>query len=216
MTDQTYDLGRGTTSLFVEAVNNPSPAPRRSFERKTYANEELASEKWLYVPNYGNRYAVSSLVRVVSFHRSKEGYLLSSSVSSNGYEYVNLCSKGASRSLRVHRLVALLFLPNPARKPVVNHIDANRLNTRQKLSLKYGLSLRQILRITEGLKPMNRHSKKVKESIVSDYRTRKAFGLTTSMIAHRYGLSVGAIKKIAQRANKPVCQVASVTPQTLF
>ena len=44
------------------------------------------------------------------------------------YEYVDLSYKGKRKKCRVHRLVALAFIPNPYRKSQVNHKDFNTLN----------------------------------------------------------------------------------------
>lgn len=47
----------------------------------------------------------------------------------NGYGTVNIYCGGNERyRIRVHRLVAIAFIPNPENLPVVNHIDANKLN----------------------------------------------------------------------------------------
>lgn len=45
-----------------------------------------------------------------------------------GYFYVRLSNP--RRMARVHRLVAMAFLPNPEAHSVVNHIDNNRTNNR--------------------------------------------------------------------------------------
>ena len=47
-----------------------------------------------------------------------------------GYLIVNLCSNGKSHLRRVHRLVAVTFIPNPDNKPDVNHKDGNKQNNR--------------------------------------------------------------------------------------
>lgn len=50
----------------------------------------------------------------------------------NGYHYVNLVYKGQKWKTKVSRLVALLFIPNPEGKPVVNHIDGDKGNDNVK------------------------------------------------------------------------------------
>lgn len=45
-----------------------------------------------------------------------------------GYYYVHLQTKGKEKKYKIHRLVALAYIPNPENKPQVNHIDGNKLN----------------------------------------------------------------------------------------
>ena len=46
----------------------------------------------------------------------------------NGYLTVNLRTDGKQHLRRVHRLVALAYVPNKEGKPDVNHIDGNKRN----------------------------------------------------------------------------------------
>ncbi|ARF11318.1 HNH endonuclease [Klosneuvirus KNV1] len=47
----------------------------------------------------------------------------------NGYNMVKLRSdKEEEKSFQVHRLVAITFIPNPENKPIVNHLDEDKLN----------------------------------------------------------------------------------------
>lgn len=49
-------------------------------------------------------------------------------VNKGGYLYVNLYDKDGKHSKKIHRLVAMNFIPNPDNLPQVNHIDGNKLN----------------------------------------------------------------------------------------
>lgn len=46
----------------------------------------------------------------------------------SGYVGVTLCNKGHYKQIKVHRLVAQTFIPNPDNKPCVNHKDGNKQN----------------------------------------------------------------------------------------
>lgn len=46
----------------------------------------------------------------------------------NGYKYVQLCSRGQSKTMLVHRLVAKAYIPNLNNLPCVNHKDENKAN----------------------------------------------------------------------------------------
>lgn len=49
-------------------------------------------------------------------------------VGSTGYYMVSFSTKNKSKPFRVHRLLAMCFVPNPHNKPHINHIDGNKLN----------------------------------------------------------------------------------------
>ena len=56
---------------------------------------------------------------------TKNDYILSQS-SQQDYKFVTLLIEGKQKRLRVHRMVAETFIPNPENKPFVNHIIGNR------------------------------------------------------------------------------------------
>lgn len=45
-----------------------------------------------------------------------------------GYKHVTLTINKKPKSFRVHRLVAIAYIPNPENKPYVNHLDGCRSN----------------------------------------------------------------------------------------
>ena len=45
-----------------------------------------------------------------------------------GYETVSLWNNGKTRLLKVHRIVAEAFIPNPNNYPIINHKDLNKKN----------------------------------------------------------------------------------------
>ena len=54
--------------------------------------------------------------------------LLSPFPDKKGYLLCNLYRNGIRKQHKIHRLVALTFIPNPENKPQVNHIDGNKAN----------------------------------------------------------------------------------------
>lgn len=46
----------------------------------------------------------------------------------HGYAIIKLMKGGKDITYRVHRLVAMAFVPNPEKLPCINHKDENKLN----------------------------------------------------------------------------------------
>jgi hypothetical protein len=72
-------------------------------------------------------YKISNLGNVKSFKRSKEK-IMKTHISDKGYYSVNLINEDGSSLLKIHRLIAKEFIPNPDNLPFIDHIDGNRLN----------------------------------------------------------------------------------------
>lgn len=86
------------------------------------------TEIWMPVAGFDGLYEVSNYGRVKSLKRNTtRGGIMKSHVN-KGYEYVHLCKNGKHKNAKVHRLVAIAFIPNPEAKPEVNHKDENKLN----------------------------------------------------------------------------------------
>lgn len=103
-------------------------------ETEIYKNlslENLPNEEWKNVVGYEGSYMVSNLGRVKSLPTQKFKKpirILRSYITGNGYLTVKLQSEGNILNIRVHRLVAQAFIPNPNNYSEINHIDENKLN----------------------------------------------------------------------------------------
>lgn len=96
------------------------------------------TEIWLPIEGYENLYEVSNLGRVrrlESVVTNKNGVklkvpgkLLKPGTNTCGYLLVNLCKNGIRRNFLIHRLVSQAFLPNPDKKPQVNHLSEDKQN----------------------------------------------------------------------------------------
>lgn len=58
----------------------------------------------------------------------KTSRFLKPRINDKGYPCVSLHINGRAKFVRIHRLVATKFIPNPQNKPCVNHKDRNRSN----------------------------------------------------------------------------------------
>ena len=84
-------------------------------------------EKWRSIAGYEGLYEVSDLGRVRSLKFGKTKILKPGRVG-GGYLMVVLCKDGKVRCMKVHRLVASAFIPNPLGLETVNHIDEDKTN----------------------------------------------------------------------------------------
>jgi len=48
----------------------------------------------------------------------------------NGYLKIRLVNKSGRKTMFLHRLLAIQFIPNPLNKTFINHIDGNKYNNR--------------------------------------------------------------------------------------
>lgn len=94
-------------------------------------------KQWKPIQGYEGHYEISNYGDVKSLgrfvNRKCGGYwhkerILKKTKTTTGYWKVELQVSGKRKSLRVHRLVAEAFIPNPDNKPNINHKDGNPLN----------------------------------------------------------------------------------------
>lgn len=87
-------------------------------------------EIWKEIEGFDGKYQISNKGNVKSLSKWKNGENLKPGINKSGYKYVNLVKDGRNKivDMRIHRLVAKYFIPNPEKLPEVNHIDGNKLN----------------------------------------------------------------------------------------
>lgn len=87
------------------------------------------SERWGFIPEYENLYAVSSEGRVYSVKTKK---FLKPALHKSGYYFVHLKKPGKKRCFFVHRLVAMVFCANadPENQKIVNHKNEIKTDNR--------------------------------------------------------------------------------------
>ena len=101
----------------------------------------MSIEIWKEIPGYEGYYEVSNYGRVRSMERVIHDKLRPRKMPSKilkfgidgkgkGYRHCLLYMNGMNKTYKVHRLVALAFIPNPQNYPIVNHKDENPANNR--------------------------------------------------------------------------------------
>lgn len=92
----------------------------------------IENEIWKPVIGYEGLYEVSNLgrlKRVAAARGTQIGHILKPAKDKKGYLRTRIADiKGSARTVKLHRLVAQAFHPNPFYWPEVNHLDANKQN----------------------------------------------------------------------------------------
>lgn len=86
---------------------------------------------WKDVNGYEGLYKVNQYGDVMSIARRGNRYgthIMKPQNDGHGYRQLTICKDGKQKSVKVHRLVAEAFVPNPNNYTEVNHIDENRWN----------------------------------------------------------------------------------------
>lgn len=123
------------TKFVRNSVNGFLVRVSESFDRDGF-QEVLATEKkkplspvflpgelWKDFP-LGNSYKISNKGRVLGL----AGKILKPFTNDKGYLEIGLNFEGKRKNFKIHRLVAITFLPNPRELRCVNHIDGSRKN----------------------------------------------------------------------------------------
>lgn len=97
------------------------------------------NEIWKPVKGYEGYYEVSNLGRIKSIERmvkwkGRERFvketIKATNIDKGGYPVVTLCRDCKSTSVKVHRIIAEAFIPNPDNKPLIDHINTIRTDNR--------------------------------------------------------------------------------------
>ena len=76
------------------------------------------------IKGYEGLYAITSCGKVYSYKNKK----FLSPAYDRGYPYINLFKVGTPFTVKIHRLVAEAYIPNPHKYKEVNHKDENKQN----------------------------------------------------------------------------------------
>jgi hypothetical protein len=142
-------------------------------------------ENWLQITDFTN-YSVSDLGRV---RNDTTGKMMKLCIKS-GYYHVGLTNNISKKTFKVHRLVAIAFIPNPENKLEVNHIDKNKLNN-NLYNLEWNTRRENNIHRCIGLNYSNNRNKKVirldkkSNSILESYSSIEDAGIWV----HKSGLT---------------------------
>lgn len=153
-------------------------------------------------PNY--RISSEGKVRSVITGKVLKTFLCTSRSNHHPREKISLYKNGKSFKKLIHRLVAEAFIPNPEKKPQVNHKDGNPLNNNlsnlewvtQKENVEHAVKNKLFC---HG----ERHPKSPLTQKMVDEIREKHIPLKCSypMLAREYGVNQWAIARIVRREN---------------
>lgn len=174
-------------------------------------------EEWKPIAGYEGLYEVSSLGRVrsvdckrthlmngKSVRRTQRGKVLKQCFDGqHHYLHVGLCKDGVSRTVNVHRLVAMAFVENPHGLQEINHIDEDKTNNRSnnlewcnhEYNNHYGGKIESIRGERNGASKINAETFKAIRNEYIPYDTEH--GITG--LAKKYGISVAHVFQIVNR-----------------
>jgi hypothetical protein len=151
------------------------------------------------VVGYEGYYLVSADGEVYSV---RTGKYLSLNLKPNGYVYVKLNVGGVARTVRVHRLIAEAFVPNPDGKPYVNHINGIKSDNRaDNLEWVDGRE-NNLHAIKVGLVPETRY---IYRAIMPDGAELEREGIYA--IASAAGVSVNTVSNTINRGRPGYCGI---------
>lgn len=161
-------------------------------------------EVWKPIENYESLYKISNFGRVKSLvgwngkkYIKREKILKPSVVyTTNNYSryQLNLIKNQKSKSFRIHRLVAIAFVPNSKNKKEINHIDSNPLNNKAS-NLEW---VTHSENMKHASKYGNRKPKKYEHELIKDYLNNK---LLVSEIQLKYNINNGKMWNILAKHN---------------
>lgn len=133
----------------------------------------------------------------------KKGKALKPAKDKLGYLNCALSKFNKLKSFKVHRLVAIAFLPNPYNLPEVNHLDCNKLNNHVS-NLEWCDRLHNMRHaFKNNLVPKlsrDKHGKSVVKT--KDFDSIKEFrnsGVPVASIAKMYNCSVDVIYRVTKK-----------------
>ena len=91
------------------------------------------SEEWkplVGIPEIEGQFLISNQGRIkrIVFNNYTKKEFKKMRVNKTGYVYAQFYYNNSNHPVRLHRLVALHFIPNPCGYDIVNHKDGNKLN----------------------------------------------------------------------------------------
>lgn len=154
--------------------------------------------------NFSDGYYVSKSGLILSVKRIKHRFL-KTKINPDGYLYVSLRKPKKQWKAKVHRLVAMAFLPNKENKPCVNHIDGNKLNNSvgnlEWCTYKENMDHASRVGLLNNKGEDNAISKLTKEDVLNIRKEYNGFRKipTLKTLGKKYGVSRSVVGRIVNK-----------------
>lgn len=157
-------------------------------------------KRWSKIQDFPN-YKISDTGEVVNIITGKN---VATPKHQHGYLCVRLWNNGKTRLLKIYRLLAIAFIPNPENKREVNHIDGNRMNhsisnlewvtasENMKHAYVNGLSKNQFK------KGFDHQLAKLSLDDVLEIRRLRSLGIKYKVISKKYNITIDHACRIAK------------------
>ena len=159
--------------------------------------DDLPGEIWKDIEGYGGVYQVSTFGRVKSFWKKTPRIL--KPYLRGDYLSVILCIDGKMKQRKIHILVAKAFIPNPLKKPEVNHRIGMKFNCHVE-NLEWSTRAENVQHaFASGLqvgKQGEEHPKSKLKNANIVYIRDNPDNLTQEQLAEMFGVTDGTISKI--------------------
>lgn len=157
-------------------------------------------EIWRDIADFEGLYQVSNLGRVKSKnyrHTTGQERVLKPVKDRYGYLRVDLCKDGKVKNMKVHRLVAQAFIPNPNNWPQVNHRDEIKSNNSVEnlewvtasYNTNYGTRIERVIATHN-----TRKTCKAEQPIIASRSDKERWFKSQHEAARQLGLDYGHIK----------------------
>lgn len=135
------------------------------------------------------------------------GYILKPSINDNGYYIITI--KKCTR--KIHRLVAITFLPNILKLLEINHIDGNKLNNNID-NLEWCTGEYNRTHYEVALNKYNKNSKKLNDEQISKIKEELDI-IQTEYKYHQYGITK-KYKELAEKYSVKITTIRSIINNT--
>jgi hypothetical protein len=171
-------------------------------KESTFRSISLPGEQWLPAIGSSSNYFVSNMGRLLTTRKhGKEGWTSVMKPARDGSGYLRTVVDG--KTIKVHRIVAQTWVPNPKNLPTVNHINHDRADNRAE-NLEWMTVRDNILHSHKAGRAANKQGEncgthKLKEPQVLKIRQMIEMKVPLKQIAQEYGVSYYTIYDIKKR-----------------